>query len=91
MQTHFFKLINGDVVFGEIEASNSEDGGQTILVKRPYTAVNGAVMPYMMQTMTEPPKAINILPMNVLWSCPLDEFPTASSIYQEETSSIILP
>ena len=41
--------------------------------------------------MTESPKAIQIHPMNILWSVPLNEFPEANKIYEEATSVILKP
>ena len=82
------KLITGEVVFGEVEAA---ENGQDILVINPYTAENGNVMKYMFNTMTESPKAIQVNPVNIVWSCPLDEFEQANKVYLEQTSSLILP
>ena len=85
----FFKLINNEVVFGECETLQTESGSTEILIKTPYTAMNGNVMPYMAMTMGSAPGAIQIHPMNILWTVPLDEFPEALKIYEEALTGIV--
>lgn len=85
MQLHFFKLISGENVFGEVEAGLE---GQ-ILIKKPYTAIQGNVMPYMIMDLGTAPGAIQIHPMNIIWSVPLDEFPQAEKIYKEAMGGIV--
>lgn len=89
MSKHFFKLINNEVVFGEVEAVQ-KDQHTEILVKTPYTARNGSIMPYMVDVMGSAPGAIQIHPMNIVWSVPLDEFPEAERVYIEATSGIVM-
>lgn len=86
----FFKLINNEVVFGECETIKTEGGATEILIKKPYTAKAGNIMPYMVDVMTSAPGAIQIHPMNILWTVPLDEFEEANKVYTEATSGIIL-
>ena len=86
----FFKLINNEVVFGDCETVQKGDGPVEILIKKPYTAKAGNIMPYMMDVMTESPAAIQIHPMNILWNVPLDEFAEADRVYTEATTGIIL-
>jgi len=83
-----FKLITNEVIFGEVEVVPTENGTE-ILVKKPYTASNGNIMPYMITEMGSSPAAVQIHPMNILWTVPLDEFPEANEIYTEVTSGII--
>lgn len=84
----FFKLINNEVIFGEIEVIQAINGNE-ILIKTPYTAKNGNIMPYMVDVMTQSPSAVQIHPMNILWSVPLDEFEEANRVYIETTTGII--
>ena len=78
----FFKLVNNEVVFGECETVDAGNGPE-ILIKCPFTAKNGNIMPYMQDIMTESPKAVQIHPINILWNVPLDEFPNANKLYVE--------
>lgn len=85
-----FKLINNEVVFGECETVQSgADAPVEILIKTPFTAKSGNIMPYMVDVMTEAPSAVQIHPMNILWQVPLDEFPEANKVYLEATSGIV--
>lgn len=86
----FFKLINNEVVFGECETILTESGVTEILIKKPYTAKNGNIMPYMVDVMTSAPAAIQIHPMNILWTVPLDEFKEAYDVYIQATTGIIM-
>jgi hypothetical protein len=86
----FFKLINNEVVFGECETLVVDGGHVEILIKKPYTAKGGNIMPYMVDVMTSSPGAIQIHPMNILWTVPLDEFPEAHKVYIEATTGIDL-
>jgi len=81
------KLIDGDIVLGDAFAINTEGGGTDILIKHPYTTKRGNLMPYMLEEMSSAPSAVQIHPMNVMWSVPLDEFKIANEAYQkaEET------
>lgn len=85
MTRRLFKLINGDVVFGETEAINEAE----VLIKYPYTAEGGNIMPYMALVMGSAPGAIQLHVMNIVWSVPLDEFPEANSVYIKATTGII--
>jgi hypothetical protein len=86
----FFKLVNNEVVFGDCETIEKEGGGVEILIKKPFTVVNGKIMPYMSNVMMASPAAIQIHPMNILWTVPLDEFEEVYNVYSEATSGIIL-
>lgn len=84
-----FKMITNEVIFGETFSIKTENGTE-ILIKEPYTALDGSIGPYMANELGNAPAAIQIHPMNVLWSVPLDEFKEANKIYKEATSKIIL-
>ena len=84
----FFKLINDEVIFGEVDVVKGPNANE-ILIKTPYTAKSGKVMPYMLDVMMQSPKAVQIHPMNVLWSVPLDEFEDANKVYIQATTGII--
>ncbi len=86
----FFKLINNEIVFGECETVQTEAGVVEVLIKKPYTAKAGNIMPYMVDVMTSAPAAIQIHPMNILWTVPLDEFEEANKVYIQATTGIIL-
>lgn len=84
-----FKLINNEVIFGECETIENDGGAVEILIKTPYTAQSGNIMPYMVDVMTQAPSAVQIHPMNILWQVPLDEFAEAHKVYTEATSGIV--
>lgn len=84
----FFKLINNEVIFGEVETVDGVNGVE-LLIKTPYTAKAGKMMPYMIDIMMESPAAVQIHPMNILWSVPLDEFEDAHNAYVEATTGIV--
>ena len=85
----FFKLINNDMIFGNVEIVPGLNG-EEILIKQPYTVKDGNAMPYMYAELTESPKAVQIHPINVLWSVPLDEFAGLNKIYIQATTGLIL-
>jgi len=89
-----FKLVNDEIIIGDAETVYSDNpNGEPIgelLIKRPFTAKSGNIMPYLVSELTSAPAAIQIHPMNVLWALPLDEFPEAEKVYVKATSSIIL-
>jgi hypothetical protein len=85
-----FKLINDEVIFGECFTMVSEETGiGEILIKSPFTAKGGRMIPYMVDVMGSAPAAVQIHPMNIVWQVPLDEFPEALKGYIEATSGII--
>ncbi len=87
-QRRFFKLINGEIIFGDIEAL--ETNGQTeILITRPYTIVGSSAVPYMYNVLGISPRAIPIHPMNILWNVPLDEFEEINKAYIQATTGIV--
>lgn len=86
-----FKLINNEVIFGECEYVEYDDGRPTdIRIKTPFTAKNGNIMPYMTDVLTSAPAAIQIHPMNVLWSTPLNEFKVVDDAYLKATTRLDL-
>jgi len=84
------KLIDGELIFGEVEAIHNEQTTE-ILVKTPFCAKSAGIMPYCMDLMTSAPAAIQVNPMNIIWSADLEDFPKACEIYKEATSKIIQP
>lgn len=80
-------LINGDIVFGNMEGIETE-GGVEILVKQPYQAKGGNIMPYRIQDLGNAPGAIQLHPMNVVWSSPLEDFPEIQTAYLKATTNI---
>lgn len=87
----FFRLIEGTNIFGEVQTVETEGGHVEILIKHPYTVKGGNVMPYMVEDAGNAPGAIQIHPMNVLWTVPLDEFKEINEYYKKQTSQIITP
>lgn len=85
-----FKLITGEVIFGDTQTIPDQNGTQ-FLIKEPYMAENGGILPYMMREMGNGPGAVQIHPMNVIWSVPLDEFKEVEKAYKKATSKIITP
>ena len=85
-----FKMLNNEVIFGKVELTDTGNG-EEILVKKPFTIVQQKGIPYMGNVLGSSPAAIQIHPMNVLWSVALDEFKEINDAYNRETSSLILP
>lgn len=84
-----FKLINGEIILGEVELVETERGTE-IIIKTPFTVKNGNLTPYMYAELLKAPGAIQIHPMNVLWNCDIDEFPDVRTAYIKATSGIIV-
>ena len=85
-----FKLINGEVIFGDVDTLIVDAAHTEVLIRKPYTAKDGNIMPYMLDTLASSPAAVQIHPMNILWTVPLDEFPEAHKAYVKATSGLIL-
>lgn len=83
-----FKLLNNEVIFGEVELVEGPNGSE-VLIKTPFTAKNGNILPYMSDEIMSSPGAIQIHPMNILWSVPLDEFKLANEAYIKATTGLI--
>lgn len=81
------KLINGEIVFGSVEAVDSGNGTE-ILIKQPYQAQSGNIFPYGIKDLGNGPGAIQIHPMNVLWINPLEDFPEIENAYLKATTNI---
>lgn len=84
-----FKLINDEIIFGDVEVVTNNGGVGEFLIKTPYTAINGKVLEYCVKDMTQAPSAVQIHPMNVIWQTPLDEFSEVYKVYMEQTTGII--
>ena len=82
-----FKLINNELIIGDVETVPLENHVE-ILIKQPYTAKDGNLMPYMITELTSAPAAIQIHPMNIIWTVPLDEFPEAEKVYRKATTGL---
>ena len=83
----FFKLINGEMVYGDTETVPTMNGTE-IVIKKPYMVKNGNAMPYCMDVLPSAPGAIQIHPMNILWTVPLDEFPDIEKAYIKATTGL---
>ena len=81
-----FKLITGELVFGECETVTTKNGQTEILIKNPYTTLNGGIAQYCMHEMAGSPAAIQIHPMNIVWQTFLNEFAEADKAYTEATT-----
>lgn len=81
------KLITGEIIFGNMEGVETANG-QEILVKRPYQAKDGNIMPYGILDLGNAPGAVQIHPMNVIWSSPLEDFPEIETAYLKATTGI---
>jgi len=86
-----FKLIDGEVIFGEVEPYIGEDNATQILIKTPFCAKPAGIMPYMIDLLQCAPPAIVIHPINVLWCVELDNFPEVHKIYNDATSVLVKP
>lgn len=84
-----FKLITGEMVFGDCESVTTSNGNVEILIKHPYTPLNGGIAAYCMAEMASPVAAIQIHPMNIIWQCPLNEFEQVDAAYTQATTGII--
>lgn len=89
-QFHFFKMINNEIIFGEVQSVNTENGSE-IQIIQPFTIKRDAMIPYMSDITGNAPAAIQIHPINVLWAVPLDEFPQLQKGYEQSTSTIEVP
>jgi hypothetical protein len=81
------KLINNETLFGEVSAV---DGSPDVFIENPWKALGGEVMPYMQGDLMRPLKAVQIHPLNILWSAPMDDFPELQQLFVKETSGIII-
>lgn len=81
-----FKLITGELVFGECETVTTKNGQTEILIKNPYTPLNGGIAQYCMAELAGSPAAIQIHPMNIIWQTFLSEFVEADKAYTEATT-----
>lgn len=86
-----FKLITNEVLFGEYEIIQEGERTGEIRIIRPYVYRGSKILPYMLDNLPSAPAAIQIHPMNVIWSVELDEFPDLNSAYTQATTDIILP
>ncbi len=81
-----FKLITGELVFGDCETVQNNAGVTEILIKHPYTSYQGGIVQYCMPELAGSPAAIQIHPMNIIWQTFLSEFPEAEKAYTEATT-----
>lgn len=81
------KIITGELIFGSMEGVDTPNG-QEILIKQPYQAKEGNIMPYGILDLGNAPGAVQIHPMNVIWSSPLEDFPEIETAYLKATTSI---
>ena len=81
-----FKLITNEIVFGECETVTTKNGQTEILIKTPYTPLNGGIAAYCMAELAGTPAAIQIHPMNIVWQTLLSEFVEADKAYTEATT-----
>lgn len=84
-----FRLINGETIFGEVEIVPGVNG-EEVIIKKPFTIIGSQPIPYMGDLLPNAPAAIQIHPMNVLWSVPLDEFKEIRDFYIKETTGLIV-
>ena len=81
------KLLNGEIVFGIVEAVPTENGSE-ILIRKPYQAEGGNIFPYGIKDLGNGPGAIQIHPINILWVNPLEDFPEIEHAYLKATTNI---
>lgn len=84
-----FKLITNELVFGDVEVITNNGGQGEFLIKGPYTAIEGNIMPYCHLDLNASPSAIQVHPMNVIWQVPLDEFEELNRLYLQATTGIV--
>lgn len=85
----FFKLINNEIIFGDCEVVKNNNGDGEILVKNPYTVKDSNLAPLMYIEVGEYCQAVQIHPMNILYSFPLSEFPNLEKTYIEKTTGLV--
>ena len=83
------KLINGELLLGSVQGVQTENGVE-ILIQQPYIASNGNIMPYCVNDLGNGPGAVQIHPMNILWTNPLSDFPQVSDAYFKATTKLDL-
>jgi hypothetical protein len=81
------KLMNNETLFGEVSAV--QDSAE-IFIENPWKVLGGEVMPYMEGDLMVPLKAVQIHPMNIIWSAPMDDFPELQRLWVSKTSGIII-
>ena len=85
----FFKLINNEIIFGDCEVVKNSNGDGEILVKNPYTIIDHQMSPLLFTITGEYPKAVQIHPMNIVYSFPLSEFPELEKNYIKSTTGLV--
>jgi hypothetical protein len=83
------KLITNELVFGDVEVITNNSGQGEFLIRSPYTAISGDIMPYCHLDLGSAPGAVQIHPMNVVWQAPLDEFVELNKVYLQATTGIV--
>lgn len=84
-----FELINNKLIIGETELIETERGTE-VLIKNPFTIVNGNITPYLYKELLKAPGAIQIHPLNILASWDISEFPDVQNAHLRATTNIIL-
>jgi len=84
------KLLDGDLVLGEVEAVHTEHMTE-ILLKKPFTVTERGAMPYMYNILRKSPAAIQLNPGNIIWTAPLADFPDVEKVYLDATTKIVKP
>ena len=80
-------LITGEIIIGPVEGIET-DGGIEILIKQPYQAIGGNIMPFRIKDLGNAPGALQINPMNIIWSGPIEDFPEIETVYLKATTKI---
>lgn len=89
LQNRVFKLITNEIVMGEVHLVETTRGDE-IIIKKPFTVINGNLTPYMLKELMNAPGAIQIHPMNVIWNVEISEFPEVQNAYIKATTNLIL-
>lgn len=88
-ENRVFKLITNEIIIGEVHLVETTRGTE-IIIKKPFTVINGNLTPYMYKELLKAPGAIQIHPMNVIWNVEMSEFPEVQTAYIKATTNLIL-
>ena len=84
-----FRMINNEILFGDVEVVPNSHGDGEFLIRSPYTIKIDKMDPLMGIEVGEPANAVQIHPMNVVYQFPLSEFPNLEKQYTEVTTGIV--
>ena len=86
--TRVVNLITGEKLAGSVKVVEGING-QELLITKPFIIKDGGAFPYMVEDLGSAPAAVQVHPMNVIWSVPMGEFKELHKMYLEKTTGIV--